>query len=38
VLAVAPAGAQRSHGRGTLTVSQRFDLSKGPTSRDRCRT
>ena len=29
VLAVAPAGAQRSHGRGALTVSQRFDLSKG---------
>src|SRR3954463_12960553 len=29
VLAVAPAGAQRPHGRGALTVSQRFDLSKG---------
>ena len=29
VLAVAPAGAQRSHSRGALTVSQRFDLSKG---------
>jgi hypothetical protein len=29
VLAVAPAGAQRSSPRGTLSVSQRFDLSKG---------
>jgi hypothetical protein len=29
VLAVAPAGAQRSQGRGALTVSQRFDVSKG---------
>lgn len=30
VLAVAPAGAEPSHERGKLTLSQRFDLSDGP--------